>query len=81
MSLVAVMRTRWFIAITILASVSFTALSKWLVPGMGIDGVLWAYVCTGAIQVLCGFAALRDILLPCGPSRTSTVATVKASPL
>lgn len=81
MSLVAVMRTRWFIAITILASVSFTALSKWLVPGMGIDGVLWAYICTGAIQVLCGFAALRDILLPCGPSRTNTVATVKASPL
>ncbi|MES2090175.1 MAG: O-antigen translocase [Pseudomonadota bacterium] len=81
MSLVAVVRTRSFIGITILASVAFTGLSKWLVPSMGIDGVLWAYVCTGAIQLLCGALALHDVLLPRGHHRDKAVAAVEASPL
>jgi PST family polysaccharide transporter len=64
MSLVALMRTRLFIAITVMAAVSFAGLTKVLVPSMGLEGVLWAYVCTGALQVSLGLLALRDILVP-----------------
>jgi O-antigen/teichoic acid export membrane protein len=80
MSLVAVMRTRSYIAITILASVAFTTLTKWLVPDMGIDGVLWAYVCTGAIQSVCGALALYDVfVLPGSHDQRPSVDRAKGS--
>ncbi len=64
MSLVALMRTRLFIAITVMSALSFAGLTKALVPTMGVEGVLWAYVCTGVLQVTMGLLALRDILIP-----------------
>lgn len=64
MALVAVLRTRWFIAITVLAALAFVGLAKGLVPGLGIPGVLWAYVGTGLLQCTLGAVALRDILWP-----------------
>ncbi len=64
MSLVALMRTKLFIAITVVAAISFAGLTKALVPSMGLNGVLWAYVCTGVLQVSLGLLALRDILTP-----------------
>lgn len=62
MSLVAMVRTTWFIAITIFASTFFVILTKVLIPVVGIDGVLWAYVSAGAIQIPVALFALRDIL-------------------
>lgn len=64
MALVASMRTAAFITNQVLASVVFLVLTRLLVPGMGVDGVLWAYICTGAVQMLLGAFALRDVLLP-----------------
>lgn len=62
MSLVATVRTTWFIGITIVASTFFVVSTKVLIPIVGIDGVLWAYVLAGAIQIPIALFALRDIL-------------------
>lgn len=63
MVLVALMRTRWFLAISLLAAASFVGITKGLVPLLGIEGVLWAYVVTGTLQLTLGAVALRDVLL------------------
>lgn len=67
MALVALMRTRWFLVIALFGAACFVGATKALVPVLGIEGVLWAYVGTGGLQVLLGVAALRDVLLPHRP--------------
>ena len=64
MALVASMRTAAFITNQVVASLVFLLLTRLLVPAQGVDGVLWAYICTGAVQIALGAIALRDILLP-----------------
>jgi polysaccharide transporter, PST family len=64
MTLVATMRTRSFIALTILSTLSFAGFTHAFLPVAGIDGVLWAYVATGVLQVAFGAIALRDLLAP-----------------
>ena len=63
MALVGTVRTRRFIIATVLSSLVFVALSKILVPTMGIQGVLEAYVWSGVTMIVIGAFALRDILL------------------
>lgn len=62
MTLVATMRTRRFIALAILSTLSFAGLTRALVPVAGIDGALWAYLATGLLQVAFGVFALHDLL-------------------
>jgi len=64
MSLVAVVRTRAFIAVSVLSALTLVAGTKALVAGMGLDGVLWAYVGSGLVQVALGTFCLRDVLWP-----------------
>lgn len=62
MTLVAMMRTRRFIAFTILSMLCFVGLTRVLVPAVGLDGALWAYAATGLFQVAFGALSLRDLL-------------------
>lgn len=62
MSLVAVMRTRAFITLTVLSTASFAGLTWWLAGPLGIRGALVAYLATGVLQVAGGAWALRDVL-------------------
>ena len=64
MALVASMRTSAFITNQVVASLVFVLLTRLWVPGQGADGVLWAYICSSAVQLALGALALRDVLLP-----------------
>lgn len=64
MSLVAVVRTRAFVTLTALAACTFVGVTKALVPSLGLEGVMWAYLATGLVQVVLGLVLLRDMLLP-----------------
>jgi PST family polysaccharide transporter len=64
MVLVATMRPRRYIALTILSMVSFVGLTHLLVPALGITGALWAYVVTGCVQVVFAGVSLADVFLP-----------------
>jgi PST family polysaccharide transporter len=62
MSLVAMVRSTWFITNVILASALLVVLTKLWVPVGGIHGALWAYVAASAVQIPIGVIALRDIV-------------------
>ncbi|MEY8876766.1 MAG: oligosaccharide flippase family protein [Leptothrix sp. (in: b-proteobacteria)] len=74
MSLVATVRTRTFIAVTVVSALVFVGLTKALVPQMGLDGVLFAYVACGATQVVTGLFGLRSVLWLTATPVTRTVA-------
>jgi len=57
-------RTRAFVTLTALAACTFVGVTKALVPSLGLEGVMWAYLATGLVQVVLGLALLRDVLLP-----------------
>ena len=76
MTLVATMRTRHYIALTVLSTLSFAGLTRGLVPMLGTSAALWAYVATGALQVGAGVLALRDVLWPGGPATAGPAAPV-----
>lgn len=61
MVLVALIRTGWFIFLTAVAAAVFVGAAKLLVPGMGVEGALWAYLLTGLTQLGFGLFALRDV--------------------
>jgi O-antigen/teichoic acid export membrane protein len=77
MSLVAVVRTRAFVTVTVLAACTFVGATKALVPSLGLEGVMWAYLATGLVQVGLGLFLLRDIVLP---RRTPQATVLPASP-
>lgn len=77
MSLVAVVRTRAFVTVTVLAACTFVGTTKALVPSLGLDGVMWAYLATGLVQVALGLFSLRDIMLP---QQTPLADALPASP-
>jgi PST family polysaccharide transporter len=62
MSLVAMVRSTWFISSVIVGAVSFVVLTKIFVQAVGLEGVVWAYVVANALQLPVGLFALRDIL-------------------
>jgi len=64
MVLVGTMRTRWFVAISVLGAVSLVGLSQAAVPRLGIEGVMWAHILTAALQLGLGLVATRDVLAP-----------------
>jgi len=64
MTLVATMRPRRFIALTVLSTLSFVGFTHALVPMLGVEGAIWAYIITGGLQVAAGMLSLHDILLP-----------------
>ena len=63
MVLVALIRTGWFIFLTAVAAAVFVGAAKLLVPGMGVEGALWAYLLTGITQLGLGLFALRDVFV------------------
>jgi PST family polysaccharide transporter len=63
MSLVSMMRTGWFIFITLFVSCTFVGLARLLITDHGINGVMFAYVAAGFAHVLIGSFALRDLLI------------------
>lgn len=62
MALVATLRTRWFVAITLLGAACFVAGTRALVPQLGLHAAPWAYLATGTLQTLLAVWALRDLL-------------------
>lgn len=66
MSLVALVRTRWFILSLMATALVFVLLAKLLVPRLGLEGVVWAYLCTGVLQCVLGALGLRDLMMPRG---------------
>lgn len=62
MSLVATVRSSWFIASVFSSSLVFVILTRMLIPGMGIESALWAYIVADLIQISIAVYALRDIL-------------------
>ena len=62
MALVATLRTRWFVAITLLGAVCFVAGTRALVPEFGLHAAPWAYLASSALQTLLAAWALRDLL-------------------
>ena len=64
MSLVATMRTGWFIAMTAACCAAFVGGTCLLAPPLGAVGVSWAHLATGLLQIAIGIAALRDLLFP-----------------
>jgi len=79
MTLVATMRPRRFIAVTVMSTLSFVGLTHALVPSLGVEGAIWAYIATGALQVIAGMAGMHDILWP-GLLGRSAGAPGRASP-
>ena len=72
MSLVATMRTGWFIAMTMLSCAAFVSATYLLAPGLGAVGVSWAHLATGLLQIAIGCVALRDLLFPGACTRASS---------
>jgi len=64
MTLVATMRPRRFIALAVLSTLSFVGCTHALAPTLGVESAIWAYIMTGALQVIAGAASLHDILWP-----------------
>ena len=62
MALVATLRTRWFVAITLLWAACFVAGTQALAPQLGLHAATWAYLAAGALQTLLAAWALRDLL-------------------
>jgi PST family polysaccharide transporter len=64
MSLVATMRSGWFIAMTALSCTAVVGGTHLLAPALGAVGVSWAHLATGLLQIAIGTVALRDLLWP-----------------
>lgn len=60
--LVAMVRSRWYIAIEIVVPLVFVGAARILGPDMGVLGVTTAYVIAGVVQCCMAFVALRDVI-------------------
>jgi PST family polysaccharide transporter len=63
MALVGALRTHWFVAVVLLWALVFVGGTRVLVPVLGIEGALWAYLAAGMLQTALAAWALRDRLL------------------
>jgi hypothetical protein len=61
--LVALVRSRWYIALTILIPAIYFGGALYLVPKFGARGVTWAYCVAGATHFAISVFALRDVLI------------------
>lgn len=62
MTLVALVRTGWFLAVTVTGAVCLVAGTRGLVPWLGLHAAPWAYLTAGVLQTALGLWALRDLL-------------------
>jgi PST family polysaccharide transporter len=60
--LVALVRSRWYIALEILIPAIYLGGALMLVPRFGAQGVTWAYCLAGATHLAISVFALRDVL-------------------
>lgn len=61
--LVALVRSRWYIALEILVPAIYLGGALFLVPQFGVLGVTWAYCLAGAAHFAISAFALRDVLI------------------
>jgi len=61
MTLVGLMRTRAFLVVTALHTLSLVGLTALLVPRVGIGGVAWAHLAAACVHLLATAWALRDL--------------------
>ena len=61
--LVALVRSRWYIALEILIPLTYLGAATLLVPHFGVKGVTWAYCVAGSVHFAISTFALRDVLL------------------
>jgi polysaccharide transporter, PST family len=69
--LVALVRSRWYIALEILIPAIYFGGALFLVPEFGARGVTWAYCLAGATHFAISAFALRDILIQGAVGRTT----------
>ena len=62
MALVATLRTRWFVVITLVWAACFVAGTRALVPQLGLHAATWAYLAAGVLQTALAAWALRGLL-------------------
>ena len=67
--LVALVRSRWYIALEILMPAIFFGGALLLVPRFGAQGVTWAYCLAGLVHFTISTFALRDVLIQGGDGR------------
>lgn len=61
-ALVALVRSRWYIALQILIPATYLGGTMVLIPTFGAKGVTWAYCLAGAVHLAVSTFALRDVL-------------------
>ena len=61
--LVALVRSRWYIASEILIPAVYFGAALYLVPKFGARGVTWAYCLAGSTHFAISVFALRDVLI------------------
>jgi len=69
--LVALVRSRWYIALELLVPAIYFGGALLLVPGHGAQGVTWAYCFAGFIHFVISVFALRDVLIQGSDGRSS----------
>lgn len=69
--LVALVRSRWYIALELLVPTIYYCGALLLVPEHGAQGVTWAYCLAGATHFAISVIALRDVLIQGSDGRSS----------
>ncbi len=69
--LVALVRSRWYIALEILIPAIYFGGALFLVPEFGARGVTWAYCLAGAAHFCVSVFALRDVLIQGSDGRSN----------
>lgn len=60
--LVALLRTRWYLAIEVAVPLLFVLAVNLLIPEQGVMGAVWAYVLASGVHLLLGLLGLRALL-------------------
>jgi PST family polysaccharide transporter len=76
---VALVRSRWYIALEILIPAIYFGAALLLVPRYGVQGVTWAYCLAGAAHFAISAFALRDVLFQ-GSDGRSVVSKLREGP-
>jgi PST family polysaccharide transporter len=69
--LVALVRSRWYIALEMLVPAIYFGGALYLVPEFGVRGVTWAYCLAGATHFAISVFALRDVLIQGSDGRSN----------
>jgi len=69
--LVALVRSRWYIALELLVPTIYYGGALLLVPAHGAQGVTWAYCLAGIVHLAISVFALRDVLIQGSDGRSS----------